>query len=274
MRKKGYSALIYIFLSFLTLLVLYPLYFAIISSLKPLQVYTLDKLGFPRSFYFENYTRVLFTLHLLRYLVNTVVTVAIAMMLYIVVCSAAGLAFGKFKFRGRLVLFSLVLFFQIFPQMVVAGELYQLLSRLRLLNTRPGIILAWVAYFAPFGSYIMTTYFAGVPKEIVESARIDNANVTQLLFRIMMPIAKPMLGTIGIIGTLAMWNELPFAMLLLQREELRTLTIGIALLQGEYGLPIPILASAVIISAAVPFIAYLFFQDFVTMNATAGSVKG
>jgi ABC-type glycerol-3-phosphate transport system permease component len=145
---------------------------------------------------------------------------------------------------------------------------------MRLLNTRAGIILSWVAYFAPFGTYMMATYFAGVPREIIESARMDSANVLQLLFRIMIPIAKPMVGTIGIIGTLAMWNELPFAMLLLQREELRTLTIGIALLQGEYGLPVPTLAAAVIISAAIPFISYLFFQDFVTMNATAGSVKG
>jgi ABC-type glycerol-3-phosphate transport system permease component len=158
--------------------------------------------------------------------------------------------------------------------MVVAGELYQLLSNMRLLNTRLGIILAWVAYFAPFGAYIMTTYFAAVPREIVESARMDGAHVFQLLFKVMMPIAKPMLGTIGIVGTLAMWNELPFAMLLLQRQELRTLTIGIALLQGEFGLPVPVLSSAVIISTFVPFICYFFFQDFISMHATAGAVKG
>jgi ABC-type glycerol-3-phosphate transport system permease component len=158
--------------------------------------------------------------------------------------------------------------------MVVAGELYKLISGMRLLNSRAGIVLAWVAYFAPFGAYIMTTYFAVVPKEILESARIDNANIFQILFRIMMPIAKPMLGTICIIGTLAMWNELPFAMLILQQEELRTITIGIALLQGEFGLPIPTLAAAVIISAAIPLICYLFFQDFVAMDATAGAVKG
>jgi ABC-type glycerol-3-phosphate transport system permease component len=71
-----------------------------------------------------------------------------------------------------------------------------------------------------------------------------------------------------------MWNELPFAMLILQQEELRTITIGIALLQGEYGLPIPTLAAAVIVSAAIPLICYLFFQDFVAMDATAGAVKG
>jgi ABC-type glycerol-3-phosphate transport system permease component len=274
MKQKRHAWIVYGALCLLAVLVLYPVFFAVISSLKPVPAYTADKLGLPENFYTGNYTTVLFRMGLLRYLLNTILTVAIAMAIYTLVCSAAGLAFGKFKFKGRLVLFSLVLFFQIFPQMVVAGELYQLMSKLRLLNTRPGIILAWVAYFAPFGAYIMTTYFAGVPKDILESARIDNANVLQVLFRIMMPIAKPMIGTICIIGTLSMWNELPFAMLILQREELRTITIGIALLQGEYGLPVPTLAAAVIISAAVPLICYLFFQDFVAMDATAGAVKG
>lgn len=273
MKSRGTIVFIYGALVVLSILVLYPLFFAVISALKPIDLYALNKLSLPEKFYRENFTRVLFEMQLLRYLMNTVITMVIALALYLLICSAAGLAFGKFAFKGRLFLFSLVLFFMIFPQMMVAGELYQLLSRVRLLNTRTGIILAWTAYFAPFGAYIMTTYYAVVPKEIIESARMDNANVIQLLFRIMIPIAKPMLGTIGIIGTLSMWNELPFAMLLLQKDSLRTLTIGIALLQGEYGLPIPILSAAVIVSAAVPFIFYLFFQDFVAMNATAGSVK-
>jgi ABC-type glycerol-3-phosphate transport system permease component len=274
MKGKKHAWLVYGVLGILAVLVIYPIFFAFISSLKPVPAYTADKLGLPKNFYTGNYTTVLFDMGLLRYLANTVLTVAIAMAIYTLVCSAAGLAFGKLRFKGRLGLFSLVLFFQIFPQMVVAGELYQLLSRMGLLNSRLGIILAWVAYFAPFGAYIMTTYFAVVPKEIMESARMDNANVFQILFKIMMPIAKPMLGTICIIGTLAMWNELPFAMLILQQEELRTVTIGIALLQGEFGLPVPTLAAAVMVSAAIPLVCYLFFQDFVAMDATAGAVKG
>jgi ABC-type glycerol-3-phosphate transport system permease component len=274
MKRNKHAWIVYGILCILAILVIYPVFFAVVSSLKPVPIYAADKLGLPKSFYVKNYTTVLFNMGLLRYLLNTIVTVAIAMTIYILICSAAGLAFGKLRFKGRLALFLLVLFFQIFPQMVVAGELYQLISKMHLLNTRLGIILAWVAYFAPFGTYIMTTYFAVVPREIMESARIDNANVFQILFKIMMPIAKPMLGTICIIGTLAMWNELPFAMLILQQEELRTVTIGIALLQGEFGLPVPTLAAAVIISAAIPLVCYLFFQDFVAMDATAGAVKG
>ena len=274
MKGKLQRLCIYLFLFLLVILTLYPLYFELISSFKPVDQYSMYKLGFPKTFYPGNYTAVLFRMNLLSYMMNTVITVALCLVFYLIICSAAGLAFGKFNFKGRIVLFLLVLFLMIFPQMLVAGELYQMLSRMRLLNTRLGIIFAWCAYFAPFGSYIMTTYFAAVPKEIIESARIDGSNVIQMLFKIMMPVAKPMVGTNCVIGMLSMWNELPFAALVLQQDDLRTLTVGIALMQGQYGLPVPVTAAAVIITALIPMVCYFFFQNFIALDVTAGSVKG
>jgi len=268
------SAIIYFFLLVLAVMVLYPLFFALISGLKSVEQYTAAKLSLPGTFFLGNFERVFLQHNFHLYLLNTVISVALSMVFYIIICAAAGLAFGKFKFRNKLLIFSLILLFQIFPQMVIAGELYQLLSRMGLLNTKAGIILAWLAYFCPFGTYIMTTYFSTVPRDIIESARIDGTNVFQLLFKIMMPVAKPMLGTIGIIGTLSMWNELPFAMMILQQNKLRTVSVGIAMMQGEFGLPIPVLAAAVIVSAVIPTACYLVFQDFISMDITAGAVKG
>jgi len=266
--------LCYLVLTLFAIVIVYPLYFSAISSLKTGDAYTENKLSIPVSPVLENFSRALGQMRMLRYMGNTLLSVGIAMVLYMFICSAAGFAFGKLKFPGRLAVFTLVLFLQIFPQMVISGQVYQIASKMKLLNTYPGIILIWVAYFAPFGTYIMTTYYANVPKELIESARIDGANVFQQLFRIMMPVARPMLGTIGIIGSLAMWNELPFAMLILQKTHLRTMTLGIALMQGEYGLPVPRLSAAVLISASIPLVLYLIFQNYVTMGATAGSVKG
>ena len=120
----------------------------------------------------------------------------------------------------------------------------------------------------------MTTYYSTVPKSLIESARIDGAGVFQQLVWIMIPIARPMIGTLGIIGALAMWHELPFSMLILQRQNLRTVTLGIALLQGEYGLPTPVLSAAVLVCSIVPLLLYIIFQNYITMGSTAGSIKG
>lgn len=273
-RRMMTNAAIHLLLIIFSLMVMYPLYFTIITSVKTTEVYALDKVGWPTQPTLQNFTKVLIDMQMLEFFWNTVFLLIIAMLLYFFLCTAAGFAFGKLQFKGRLGAFTFVLFIQIFPQMVIAGQIYQLASKMHLLNTFLGVILIWVAYFAPFGTYIMTTFYATVPKALVESARIDGAGVFQQLFRIMIPLAKPMIGTLGIIGALAMWNELPFSMLILQRPQMRTLTLGIALLQGEYGLPVPILCAAVIVTSGVPLILYLIFQKYITMGALAGSVKG
>jgi ABC-type glycerol-3-phosphate transport system permease component len=274
LRRNLTQITTYILLTAFTLIVVYPIYFSIISSLKTTADYTADKIGFPVSATLENFANVLVQMSMLKYLGNTLLLVSAAMILYFLICTAAGFAFGMLRFKGRLSAFTFVLFIQIFPQMVIAGQVYQLISKMSLLNTYAGLILIWVAYFAPFGTYIMTTYYSSVPKALVESARIDGAGVFQQLFRIMIPIAKPMIGTLGIIGALAMWNELPFSMLILQRQELRTLTLGIAMMQGEFGLQTPVLSAAVLVTSGVPLILYIIFQNYITMGSVAGSIKG
>jgi len=273
-RRTVFQAITYIVLTLFGLIIAYPIYFAIISSLKTTAAYTADKIGLPGEPTIANFASALTQMHMFQFLINTVVLVGISMVLYFLVCTAAGFAFGKLRFRGRLSMLTFVLFIQIFPQMVIAGQVYQLINKMNLLNTRIGLILVWVSYFAPFGTYIMTTYFTSVPKSLVESARIDGAGVFQQLVRIMIPIAKPMIGTLGIIGALAMWHELPFSMLILQRQQLRTLTLGIALMQGEFGLPTPVLSAAILVTSGVPLIMYFIFQNYITMGSTAGSVKG
>jgi ABC-type glycerol-3-phosphate transport system permease component len=120
----------------------------------------------------------------------------------------------------------------------------------------------------------MTTYYSTVPMEIVESARLDGTNVWQMLFHIMVPIAKPMIVVIVIIGFQSMWNELPFSLLLLQTESLRTITQGIGMMKGQYGLDDTILTAAIVSASLVPLLLFMFFQREITMGSYSGAVKG
>jgi raffinose/stachyose/melibiose transport system permease protein len=162
----------------------------------------------------------------------------------------------------------------IFPQLLLATQVFRLISLLNLTNTVLGVILTWVAYFAPFGTYIMTTYFTDMPYELVEAARMDGASHLRILASVMTPMAMPMVATIAIIGFQSMWNELPFSMLILQEQSRRTITLGIAMMRGQYGLAVPIQSAAVVIASAVPLIVFLIFQRRVTMGVTAGALKG
>jgi len=273
-RKNTSMMFTYIFLAIVTFVSIYPIYFSFISSFKSLAEYTKSNTSFPVSFSFENYAYVFRNLDFTRYMLNSAITVTVAMVLYIVICNAAGFALGLLRFRFKMPLFTFVLFFQIFPQMVIAAQVFRICSKIGLMNSYMGLILVWVAYFAPFGTYIMSTYYATIPRSMIESARIDGAGVFRQLVSIMMPMATPMIGTLGIVGSLAMWTELPFSLLLIHDPEKRPLSLGIAIMKGEHGIPVPVLSAAILVSAAIPLILYFVFQKNIHMESTAGAVKG
>jgi raffinose/stachyose/melibiose transport system permease protein len=253
---------------------LFPLYNVVSASFKSLDEFTENPILIPKAPTLDNFRYAAINGRLLKYTANSLVYVPLGLALYIAVCVPAGYAFGKLRFRLRRPLFLLVLFLSIFPQLLLATQVFKLISLMRLNNTGLGVILSWVAYFSPFGTYIMTTYFADMPYELIEAARIDGASQFRTFSRIMVPLSMPMIATIAIIGFQSMWNELPFSLLILQKQDLRTLTVGIAMMRGEYGLRVPALSAALVIAMAIPLVVFLVFQRQITLGVTAGALKG
>lgn len=253
---------------------LYPILFVVMTSLKSSTEYVDNKLFPPLQATLRNYRQVWIDGNMGKYFLNSCVLIPAALVAYLFVCISAGFAFGRLRFPFRFELFLAVLFLMIFPQMLLSIQIFQVCRKMHLVNNYIGIILVWVAYFAPFGTYIMTTFYSTVPLEIIESARIDGATVWQMLFGIMVPIAKPMIVIIVIIGFQSMWNELPFSLLLLQSEHLRTITQGIGMMQGQYGLDDTVLTAAIVSASFVPLVLFMFFQREITMGAYGGAVKG
>lgn len=265
--------IMYIFLGICAFMALYPMVFAIMTSIKTPEEYVTNKLRFPDQITFGNYVYAWKNGNMLRYFLNTLLVIPAGLIVYLFICVSAGFAFGRLRFKGRLPLFLAVLFLMIFPQMLLSIQIFQICRHLKLVNNYFGLILVWVAYFTPFGTYIMTTYYSTVPMSLVESARLDGATLYQMLLHIMVPIAQPMLVVITIIGTQSMWNELPFSMLLLQNADMRTITHSLGMLKGQYGLKDPILMAVILCAASVPVLLFLFFQKQITMGSYSGAIK-
>lgn len=266
--------LVQVLLIFFVIASLLPLYNVVAASFKSGDEFVANPFLPPKSPTVDSYVYAVISGRLLRFAVNSFILVPVGLVLYLGVCICAGYAFGKMRFRLKRPLFLVVLFLMIFPQLLLATQVFKLISLMHLTNTRLGVILAWVAYFSPFGTYIMTTYFTDMPYELVEAARMDGASHLRILVSVMTPIAMPMIATIAIIGFQSMWNELPFSLLILQDQSSRTLTLGIAMMRGEFGLGVPILSAALVIAMAVPLIVFLVFQRHVTLGVTAGAIKG
>ncbi len=264
----------YIIMMFFVFLALIPLVYSLNTSLKSESEFVDSPIAMVKDITLENYVYAFTKAKMAIYLRNSIIVVPLALIFYLVICSMAGFAFGRLRFPGRIPIFLLVLFMMIFPQIIIASQVYLICIKLRLVNNYLGLILVWVSYFSLFGTYIMSTYYATVPKELMESAKIDGASIYQIMFRIMLPIGRPMLVTLAIIGFRTMWSELPFSLLLLVKDSMRTVTLGIAMMKGEHGIHMVKLTAGVMIAMFIPLVVYLVFQKYLQIGVTAGSVKG
>jgi ABC-type glycerol-3-phosphate transport system permease component len=264
----------YLVLILFALASIYPLFHVFITSFKQIDEYIENRVFPPSRWVLDNFKVAIEQGHLLYYFRKNVILIPTAMLLYLFVCVTAGFAFGRLRFRLRLPLFLTTLFLMIFPQMLLSLQIFNICNKLYLTDTYLGVILVWTAYFAPFGTYIMATFFSSIPYEIIESARVDGASTWRILTQITTPMALPMLGFLIIIGFQSMWNELPFSLLLLQSMEKRTVTLGVAMVQGQYGIADPLRAAVIVLASSIPILVFLFFQKYITTGTFTGSLKG
>lgn len=269
-RKTPLMTLAIVLLGIVSLL---PFYFMVVTSVKTGDAYMANQLLPARPITLENYLWTIQTVDIGRYFMNSVLVLAFTLVPYVLIATAAGYAFALLRFPLRVPLLILTTSIMIFPQMVLGVQLYALLARFRLLNSYLGLVLAYLAYFAPYAAYLMTTYYRGLPRTYLEAATLDGANLFQIYRSIMLPMAVPMIVTVVIVGSQAIWNELPFALMIMRTSDRRTLMAAIALLGGQYGLSITRYATVLTIAAGPVIALYIAFQRHIRQGIIAGGIK-
>ena len=167
-----------------------------------------------------------------------------------------------------------LLMVSMFPQISIAGPVWQILSSLGLLNTYPGLILPYIPLTLPLGIWIIASFFQKLPYELEDAARIDGCGHFQALWRIIIPLAAPGIFTAAILTFIYAWNEFFFALLIMTQQKYQTLPVGIALFQGQYTQPWGEIAAASTV-ATVPLVLLVFlFQRKIVSGLSAGAVKG
>jgi ABC-type glycerol-3-phosphate transport system permease component len=258
----------------LALATIYPLVFTANAAMKTRRDYVLDRLAFTDSLRWDNIVNAWTSAGIARYFLNSLIVVAGAVALLLLIGSMAGFALSHLRFRGSRAVFLGILAALFVPFQVIMVPLVRTMADSGLVDTYPGLILAYVAQFLPFTIYLMATYYSGIPRDIVDAARIDGNTLYGVYGRIMLPIGLPALLSVGVLDALFCWNDVLIALLLMPSAEHRTLMVGVTSLRGQYSADIPTFASGVLI-AAVPVLAvYLFFQRRIADAITAGSTKG
>ena len=256
----------------LALSCVYPIYFAVNNALKTSKGYILDRFGVVTDPTVQNFADAWGRARFSEYFVNSVLVTTGAVGLLLLLSSLVGFALAMLRFPGRRLVFVAILGALMIPIQVVLVPFYRTVEGLGLLNTRVGLVLAYTAFFLPFSIYLMTAFYRGLPRELLEAARMDGARFLEVWWHVMLPLGRPALLTLGILNTLYCWNDVLISLLVLQDR--RTLMVGIAALRGEYTTNVPLLAAGIVLAAAPIVLIYLVFQRRIVSGIAVGAVKG
>jgi sn-glycerol 3-phosphate transport system permease protein len=218
------------------ILFLFPFYWMVITSFKTYNESILfPPTLWPKEFTWEAYQTLLEKTHLFGYLKNSLVITLSTIVIQILVMVPAAYAFSVYRFRGRNLLFSLVLVAFMIPTELTFITVYLLFAKWKLLGTLLPQILPFGAN--AFGIFLLRQAFMQIPKEIIESARLDNAGEAKIMFRLMLPMSKATVVTIALFSFVAHWNSYFWPLVMTDSENVRPLTIAIEKLKDvEYGI--------------------------------------
>ena len=268
------KALIYLILIAIAVYALIPLFWIYSTALKtPIEIST-TPLAPPQNPTLENFSNAWVQGRLGKYFRNSVIVTIPIVLFTIALASMAGYAFARHRFFGRNPLFYLFLIGLILPFQSIMIPLYYTLRDLHLLGTYWAMIVPSTALGLPFGIFIMRAFFQGLPEELSDAARVDGCNEFGVFWRVILPLAKPGMITLGIFVFLGAWNSFLLPLLYMQKESLRPLVVGLMFFQAryttDYGLT---MAGATIVSLPIILI-YIIFQRQFIQGLTAGAIKG
>lgn len=275
MRAERFSRwLIAIPMALLAIATIYPMLYAMNIAMKTRKEYVLDRLGLASSFNIQNFIDAWNQANMGRYYLNSIIVTVASVLIILALASLAGYALAHLTFKGSRVLFLVILGSMMIPFQVIMVPFIKVLSEFGLINTYLGLIIAYVSQFLPFTVFFMTSFYSGIPKEITEAARVDGNTLFGVWRRIMLPLGKPALISMGILNALFCWNDILIALLVMQSPSQRTVMVGVSALRGQYPDNVPTYLAGVLLVVLPLIVVYLIFQRQITAGVTAGATKG
>jgi N-acetylglucosamine transport system permease protein len=256
-------------------MVVMPLLWAVMTSFKDDKSIFTSPWSPPTSLNFDNWSRAWSQAHMSEYFFNTLLVVGGSLVGTMLLGSMVAYVLARFDFPGNRFFYFLFIGGMSFPIILALVPLFYVMSNTGLLNTRHGLILAYIAYSLPFTTFFLTSFFRSLPTSVAEAALIDGASHTRTFFQVMLPMAKPGLISVGIFNFLGQWNQYMLPTVLNTDPDQRVLTQGLVELaasQGYKGDWSGLFAGLVM--AMLPVLAaYIIFQRQVVAGLTAGALK-
>lgn len=265
---------IYVTLTIIALLSIYPLLNVLSVSLRPdNSLFTSSLNIIPENWTLENYTAALTEIDLLLWLKNSLIISTLTCFLTLVVAAPAAYAYSRYRFWGRKTGMLVFLSTQMFPASMLLLPTYILLVKLKLTNDMAGLLIPYIATALPFTVWNLKGYFDTIPKSLEESAYIDGCSAFKAFYKIVIPLSTPALAVSALFAFMTAWSEYIIAKVIMTKPEVLTLPVGLVRLQGEFTTQWGVYSAAAIITALPVVILFISLSRFLVGGLTVGGVK-
>lgn len=244
----------------------------ILSSFKTKPDLLYNTWGFPKTFTLDHYKYLIEEENFVRVFGNSVALVAMGLLLLLAVASMTAYGLSRFKFRGQGFLQTYFLIGLMFPIQLGILPLFIMLNRLHLNNTLPGLALLYAANMS-FPVFVFSKFFRGIPASFSESARIDGAGEWTVFWRIILPISRPVLFTIGLINFVLIWNDFYMPLVFLTKSTVRTLTLTIYTYMNNFLQNWHLVFAGTTLALLPVMVVYFLFSNQIVAGLTGGAIK-
>lgn len=276
LAKRLKKLIIYIFISIVALISLYPLIYMAFNSLKDNnEIFSTNIYGLPTHFYFRNYISAVTQFDMPLFFKNSAIVAGVTVAFTVLIGMMFSYATARMKWKLANVTRIYGIIGMFIPVQIIIIPLVIIVRDLHIQHSLLSIIIPYIAFNLSFTSMVFYASFRSLPFELEEAASIDGANIYTTFFRIILPLVKPAIATTAIFIFLNSWNELFTAMIIINDNALKTLPLGLLYFQGQFATDWGASSAALTIASLPPIIFYLFFSKQVENALTVGAaVKG
>ena len=269
-----YKILVQAVFIFLSITVLFSIYYIISNALKTPQEFSANQFAFPKGFHVENFRYIWTEGGIGVTFKNSLMLCTISVAVILTLGILAGFAFTFIKLKGKKTLSYIIISTMYISPMALVIPLFLQFTKLGLVDSYFGIILIYTAFHLAYSIYLIVTYFKNIPEEILEAATIDGCSRFQLLTSILLPLSKSGLIVLSVINFSLVWNDVLFGFIFLQKPQTQTVMVAIAKFQGKYGVGNMTHILAALLLITIPTVLlYLLAQRFFREGILAGSIK-
>ncbi|MFC5801853.1 carbohydrate ABC transporter permease [Streptomyces formicae] len=263
------------FLTLWLIFTVFPLYWIAITSFKPAgAIFTFPLAYWPEDFSLENYAGLFDKAQFGVYLTNSLIVATVAGTVATVISMLSAYVLARFEFRSKTALLMAALVTQMIPAFIALGPLYLLMTDLRLVDNRFGLILVYIAVCIPFCTVMLRGFFENIPDTLEEAAMIDGCSRFGALFRVLLPVMRPGIVAAFIFNFVNCWNELFLSVTLMNSDDNKTVPTALNGFISSFNIDWGSMSAAAVLTILPTMVLFAFASRHIVQGLTAGAVKG